>query len=133
MTTPPEPSIAATYAGYRLVAQLDQAREDDGSSRYSCQLTASEISDRPDPLVFTRTLILGEAQAALMNARQPGTVPPLDRLHADLVKHGVRYMEALINAVNRGFRTIAPEGRRSVSDVRSFVGMTDTALQNREG
>jgi len=49
------------------------------------------------------------------------------------VEHGVRYMEALINAVNRGFRTIAPMGRRSVSTARSFIGMTDTALQTREG
>ncbi len=133
MTTAREPWLAATYAGYRIVAQLDQAHEEDGSSRYACQLTASEITERPDALVFMRTLVLGEAQAALMNAGQPGTVPPLDRLYADLVEHGVRYMEALINAVNRGFRTIAPMGRRSVSAARSFIGMTDTALQTREG
>lgn len=128
-----KPLLNVSYAGYRIEAQLDHAQAGDGSPRYRCQLTASELSDRADALMFTRTLVLGTAQAALMNSAQPGTVPPQDRLQAELVAHGMRYMEALIAAVNRGFRAIAPVGSRDVSDARAYLGMTDPALHAREG
>lgn len=133
MSTAAEPRPPVSYAGYRLVAQFDQAQADDRSQRYVCQLTASELSERADALVFRRTLVLGEQQAALQNTVQPGTVPPLDRLQAKLVQHGMRYMEALIDVVNRGFRAIAPAGSRDVSTARACLGMTDAALQIREG
>ncbi len=128
-----EPSPSVSYAGYRVAAQFDQTQADDGSRRYVCQLTASELSERADALRFRRTLVLGEQQAALQNTAQPGTVPPLDRLQAELVQHGIRYMELLIDLVNRGFRAIAPAGSRDVSAARACLGMTDAALQTREG
>jgi hypothetical protein len=133
MSMAADSSLAVSYAGYRIVARLDQMQAEGGSLHQVCRLTASELNERPEALVFTRTLVLGTAQAALMNTAQPGMVPPLDRMQAELVAHGMRYMETLVDLVNRGFRAIAPGGNRSVSDARSFLGMTDAALQTREG
>ncbi|HZQ35320.1 MAG TPA: hypothetical protein VFD32_05270 [Dehalococcoidia bacterium] len=133
MGTAADSSLAVSYAGYGIVARFDQVQAGDGRLSHLCQLTASEIGERADALVFTRTLVLGDAQAALMNTAQPGIVPALDRLQAELGAHGMRYMETLVDVVNRGFRAIAPVGNRSVSDARSFLGMTDAALQTREG
>lgn len=133
MNSAAEPWPSISYAGFRLVTRFDQAQADDGSQRYVCQLTASELTESADALVFRRTLVVGEQQAALLNRAQAGTVPPLDRLQAELTQHGLRYMEALIDLVNRGFRAIAAAGSRDVSAARACVGMTDAALQIREG
>ncbi len=133
MSTAADSSLAVTYAGYGIIARFDHAQAGDGRLSHLCQLTASEIRERADPLVFTRNVVLGDAQAALMNTAQPGIVPPLAQLQVELLAHGMRYMETLIDVVNRGFRAIAPMGNRSVSDARAFLRMTDAALQTREG
>lgn len=132
MTTASESASTAPYKGYQIEPTLLRGSTAEGNAGYMCVLTATEVAESPTPLVFERTLELSQTQAAVTNQRQPGSMPPQEQLDAELVDTGITYMQALIDLVNHGFRTIARRATLSTSEVRSRIGMTDAALQRRE-
>lgn len=132
MTTTSEPLQLPLYEGYRIVPVLARELASDGNVSITCVLTATEVADLPARMIFARTLELTQAQAAITNQLHPGSVPPPEQLDAELIGIGVGYMQALIDLVNGGFRSLAPLATHSPSEVRSRLGMTRTALQRRE-
>lgn len=128
---PLQPPLA--YAGYSVTPALREELRADGDAQYLCTLTATELAEAPTRMVFSRTVAVSQAQAAVMNQRRPGVAPERSELEAILLAISVRYLEALIDLVNRGFRTIAPTHTLSTHEARSRLGMTDAALSLREG
>ncbi len=134
----PEPPAGDTVAlsftseGYSVAAHLEHAAAADGAQTYRCRLVATPLLDRPDHPVVERTLVLTQEDAVLGNGVRPGSLPPPNQLNAGLVSLGTRYIQMLIDAVNRGFGDLAPTGTRSASEARSRIGMTDAALRARE-
>ena len=133
MSTTHEAAWPQPYEGYALTPELREEARTDGDALYVCVLTATEQAERPVPVVFARTIAVSQAQAAVTNQRQPGVAPQRGEMEASLLGIGVTYMQALIDLVNRGFRTIAPANTLAVNEVRSRLGMSDAALRLREG
>jgi hypothetical protein len=132
-----EPGETVTYGGFSISPQWNKDVAEDGSARYACTLTATATAQEnaevaPGSVVFARTVVLTAGQAALRNAMQPGTIPPENEIDARLVEVGMRYVQGLINAVNRGFHTPAPTRTLSVAEAGSRIGMSDNALRTRE-
>jgi hypothetical protein len=129
-----KPMVSTTYEGYAIDAQLRRGLDGDAATTpvHTCVVTATELEDRPGRIIFARTLVLSEVDAARGNAMQPGTLPPLERLNAGLADAGLRYVQMLVDAVRRGFRDIGRAGTLTVSEARSRMGMTDRALHARE-
>jgi hypothetical protein len=122
-----------TYDGYLVSQSLREAARSDGDAEYICDATATELAEAPSPIVFTRTVVITQQHARVMNQRHPGELPRRDELVALLLGISMRYVQTLIDQVNRGFRTIAPAQTLSTHETRSRLGMTDSALQAREG
>src|SRR5438132_4093193 len=91
--TADEPRLSATHEGYSIAAQLGRSADGAGTPIYTCRLTATELGDRPGPLLFERTLLLSQEDASRSNAWRPGTLPPLNQIEANLVGDGMRYIE----------------------------------------
>ena len=133
MTTQSDTPAPSAYKGYEIAVEIAHEVATDGNISYTCVLTATELdSAGAVPLIFVRTLELSGAQAAVTNLWQPGSAPPQEQLDAELTGVGSAYMRALVDLVERGFLAIARTANRSPSDVKSRMGMTDSALQRRE-
>ncbi len=132
MTGTTETQAIAPHEGYSIEPVLSSTVSAEGVAGYSCVVTATELDGAGVPLVFRRTLELSQAQAAVANLTRPGTAPPPEQLAAELIGLGVSYVKALIDVVNNGFRAIAPTATRSPSEVKSRMGMSESALRTRE-
>jgi hypothetical protein len=125
-------TVSFTAAGYAVAAHLEHEATTDGPRTYRCRLVATPLADQPHHPIVERTLVLSRQDAELGNSVRPGFLPPPSQLNAGLLALGVRYLQMLLDAVNRGFQDLAPAGTYSASEVRSRIGMTDTALRARE-
>ncbi len=127
-----ETRSSAPYEGYSIELSLSPSLSNEGVAGYVCAMAAEELNGTGAPLIFRRTLELSKTQAAVTNLMRPGSAPPAEQLAAELVGLGVAYMKELIDLVNKGFRTIALEATRSPSEVKSRIGMSESALRARE-
>jgi hypothetical protein len=125
-------TVSFTAAGYAVAAHLEHEATADGPQTYRCRLVATPLADQANHPVVVRTLVLSREDAELGNSVRPGFLPPANQLNAGLLALGERYIQMLLDAVNRGFRDLAPTGTHSASEVRARLGMTDTALRARE-
>lgn len=127
---PPALSVAA--GDYDVAAHFEHTVAADGVRTYCCRLIATPLAGHGDRAVVERTLVMSQDDAIQGNGARPGTMPPPDQLNAGMAALGMRYIQMLIEALNRGQGDLALTGRRSVSEVRSRIGMTDGALRARE-
>src|SRR5437016_6245730 len=114
MVTEHAPAAEPPGGGYVVTPAVSRLQLDDGSTMYSCILTAARAGDAAGSVVFERTLELSEAQAALTNRWRPGAIPTRDQIDAELIAIGVAYMQTLMPLLSNRERPIAAAGTRSL-------------------